>query len=101
MLQLIRRLDGASSKIYIFHMKDTYSISEAQAQLAKLVRDVESGVPVRIRRRDETVAYVLSRERMEGLAETLELLSSPEAIKAIEKDRAGKGRYVAFEKAGL
>ena len=38
-------------------MKDTYSIAEAQAQLAKLVRDVESGVPVRIRRRDETVAY--------------------------------------------
>jgi prevent-host-death family protein len=82
-------------------MKDTYSISEAQAQLAKLVRDVESGVPVRIRRRDETVAYVLSRERMEALAETLEILASPDAMKAIEKDRSGKGRYVALEKAGL
>ena len=82
-------------------MKDTYSIAEAQAQLAKLVRDVESGVPVRIRRRDETVAYVLSRERMEALAETLEVLASPDAMKAIEKDRAGKGRYEALAKAGL
>ena len=82
-------------------MKDTYSISEAQAQLAKLVRDVESGVPVRIQRRDETVAYVLSCERMEALAETLEILASPDAMKAIEKDRAGKGRYVNLGKADL
>ncbi len=82
-------------------MKDTYSIAEAQAQLPRLVRDVESGVPVRIRRRDETVAYVLSRERMEALAETLEILASPDAMEAIEKDRAGKGRYVALEKASL
>lgn len=82
-------------------MKDTYTIAEAQAHLSRLVRDVESGVPVRIRRRDQTVAYVLSRERMEALAETLEILASPDAMRAIEKDRAGKGRYVALEKAGL
>lgn len=77
-------------------VKDTYSIAEAQAQLPKLVRNAESGVPVRIKRRDETVAFVISRERMEALAETLEILASPDAMRAIELDRSGKGRYVAL-----
>lgn len=78
-------------------MKDTYSIAEAQAQLPQLVRNAESGVPVRIKRREETVAYVISRERMEALAETLEILASPDAMRAIERDRAGKGRYVGLD----
>ena len=52
---------------------------------------------MRIKRRDETVAYVLSRERMEALAETLEILANPEAMRAIERDRAGKGRYVDLD----
>jgi prevent-host-death family protein len=78
-------------------MKDTYSIAEAQAHLPRLVRSAESGVPVRIKRRDRTVAYVISRERMEALAETLEVLASADARRAIERDRAGRGRYIALD----
>ena len=52
---------------------------------------------MRVKRRDETVAYVISRERMEALAETLEILASPDAMRAIERDRAGKGRYVDLD----
>lgn len=74
-------------------MKDPYSIAEAQAQLPQLVRNAESGVPVRIKRRDETVAYVISGERMEELAETSEILATPAAMRAIEHDRAGKGCF--------
>jgi prevent-host-death family protein len=78
-------------------MKDTYSIAEARAQLPRLVRDVASGVLIRIRRRSETVAYVISRERIEALAETLEILANSDAMKAIKRDRARRGRYVDLD----
>ena len=49
--------------------------------------------PIAITRHEETVAFLLSRERMEAIVETLELLSNPDALKAIETARRAKGRY--------
>ena len=45
---------------------------------------------VSITRHDETVAFILSRERMEAIAETLEILANPEAMKAIRSHQSGK-----------
>jgi antitoxin YefM len=71
-------------------MKSTYSVTEAQTQLPSLIRRAEKGEPVRIRRRNETVAYLVSRERMEAIVETIELLANPDAMKAIAAHRAGR-----------
>lgn len=73
-------------------MKNTYTISQAQAKLPALVREAADHT-VTITRHDETVAYVLSRERMEGLLETLELLGNPKAMKELRRAVVGKGRY--------
>lgn len=75
-------------------MKSTYTVSQAQAKLPQLLREAEEGAAVSIRRHDETVAYILSRERMEALVETLEILGNPAAMKAIRDHQAGKTRFV-------
>jgi antitoxin YefM len=51
---------------------------------------------VRIRRRNDTVAYLVSRERMEAIVETMELLANPDAMKAIAAHRAGKTKLAAL-----
>ena len=72
-------------------MKTTLSVSEAQAQLPRLVRAKET---ITVRRRDETVAFIVPRERMEALLETMEILSNPAALRAIKRDQSGKGKYL-------
>jgi len=74
--------------------RSTYSVTQAQSQLPLLVRRAESGALVGIARRDETVAYLLSREYLEAIVETLEILANPAAQKAIATHRAGRTRFV-------
>ena len=71
-------------------MSSTYSVAEAQSQLPKLIKQAEEGTPVRIRRRERTVAILLSRERMEAIVETMEILANPAAARAIAEHRAGR-----------
>ncbi len=77
-------------------MKSTYSVTEAQAQLPGLLRQAARGGSVCIRRRNQTVAYLLSRERMEAIVETLEILGNPQAMRAIQAHRSGKMRFVSL-----
>jgi prevent-host-death family protein len=77
-------------------MKSTYSVSEAQAKLPSLLRDPKATF-VPITRHNETVGYLLSKERMEAIVETMELLADPEAMGAIKKARAGKVRYTSLD----
>jgi antitoxin YefM len=71
-------------------MKSTYSVAEAQSHLPKLLKEAEKGEPVCIRRHNEPIAYLLSRERMEAIVETLEILANPEAMRLIRRHQAGK-----------
>jgi antitoxin YefM len=77
-------------------MSSTYSVTEAQTQLPRLIRQAENGEAVRIRRHNDTVAYLVSRERMEAIVETMELLANPVAMKAINAHRAGRVKLVAL-----
>ena len=47
-----------------------------------------------IARHDETVAYLLSRDHLEAIVETMELLANPKARKAIDDHRSGRTRFV-------
>jgi PHD/YefM family antitoxin component YafN of YafNO toxin-antitoxin module len=73
-------------------MSSTYSVTEAQTNLPRLLRDAAER-SIAIRRRDKTVAYLVSSERMEAIAETLEILANPDAMKAIRAHRAGKMKF--------
>ncbi len=72
-------------------MKTTFDIAEAQARLPKLVRFKQT---VSLRKNNETVAFLVPRDRMEALLETMEILANPEAMRAIRRDRSGKGKYL-------
>lgn len=74
-------------------MKNTYNVARAQANFTQLLRQAEQQ-PVAITRHNETVAYILSAERMEAIIETLEIMGTPEAMKAIREHQAGKTRFV-------
>ena len=72
-------------------MKTTFDIAEAQARLPKLVSARQT---MSLRKQGETVAFLVPRERMEALLETMEILANPEAMRAIRRDQSGKGKYL-------
>jgi len=78
-------------------MKSTYSISRAQSNLPRLVRESAEEGAIAITRHNETVAYVVSRERMEAIVETMELLADPEAMQAVRDYEAGKTTFLSLE----
>jgi PHD/YefM family antitoxin component YafN of YafNO toxin-antitoxin module len=80
--------------------RSTYSVTRAQSQLPQLLRQAERGVLVGIARRDETVAYLLSRDYLEAICETMEILANPTAQKAISDHRAGRTRFLPLSALG-
>lgn len=73
-------------------MKNTYSITEAQRDLPRMVRQLRS--PAALTRHDEAVAYVVPREQWEMLLETMELLADKNFTRHLARIEAGKVRYV-------
>ncbi len=77
-------------------MKTTYSVTQAQAKLPALLRECVNGT-ISITKHDKAVAYVISREKMEALLETMEILGNPKAMKALKDAREGKTKYYPLE----
>jgi prevent-host-death family protein len=75
-------------------MSSTYSVTQAQAQLPRLLKDTATEGAIAITRRDETVAYLLSRDRMEAIAETLDLLGETKAMAAIRDYEKGRTKFL-------
>lgn len=73
-------------------MPDTYTIKTAQQKLSALVQEA-SDHPVTITKQGRPVAVLVSIERMEAIAETMELLADPKAMAAIRKHRSGRAGY--------
>ncbi len=77
-------------------MKSVVSVSDAQAQLPKLIR---SENVVGIMRRTELAAFLVPRERMEALLEMLEILADSKAVSALKKFQAGKMKFRPWKQA--
>jgi prevent-host-death family protein len=73
-------------------MPDSYSIKTAQQRFSAVVQEAEDH-PVTITRQGRAVAVMMSIERLEAIAETMEILADPAAMKAINAHRNGKGNY--------
>jgi prevent-host-death family protein len=71
-------------------MKHSYSIAAGQKHFPKAVAASEAGEPVPIERHGETIAYLISKDRFDAMLETMELLSNPDFVSALRKDKAGK-----------
>jgi PHD/YefM family antitoxin component YafN of YafNO toxin-antitoxin module len=71
-------------------VKNTYQIAEAQAQLSALTKRKEI---LTLCRHNEPVSYLVPRERMEAIVETLEILANPQAMKVLRAARRGRLKY--------
>ena len=71
-------------------MKTTVTAAEAKTQFSRLLRQVESGETIAISKRDETVAFLIPRARLEALIETMEVLGNAAAMQAIRRHESGK-----------
>ena len=72
-------------------VKTTFDLAETQARLPRLVRFKQT---LSLRQNDETVAFLVPRDRMEALLETMEILANPAAMRAIRRDQSGKGLHL-------
>ena len=71
---------------------ETTSLAYAKNRLSELVNAVQgTWERVTITKNGRPVAVLMSVEDLEGLTETLEILSDPEAMAAIAEDRSGTG----------
>ena len=64
----------------------TVTVSEAQANLPKLIRQDSFAIA----RDGKVVGVFLSKDRMEALLESMELLANPEFSKALKEHKSGK-----------
>jgi len=73
-------------------VKDTASISELGRNPAAVVRRAQARGSVTVCRNGRVVGFIVSRDRMEAMLETLELMADPKAMQAIRQYESGKTR---------
>jgi prevent-host-death family protein len=73
-------------------MADTYTIKTAQQRFSSVVQEAEDH-PITITRQGRAVAVMMSIDRMEAIAETMEILADPKAMSALRKHREGMATY--------
>ena len=66
----------------------TVTVTEAQANLPKLIRRDSFAIA----RQGKVVGVFLSKDRMEALVESMELLANPKFNKALQEHESGKTR---------
>ena len=70
-------------------MNSTVTITQAQAQFPKLVRELERTGAFTVERHGRVAAFVLAPERMEAIIETMEILANRAAMEAIAEYEKG------------
>ena len=71
-------------------MSSTVTISELQAQTPRIVRETERRGMTAVTRHGRIAAFLISKDRVEAMIETMEILSDAQAMKAIRDFDSGK-----------
>jgi prevent-host-death family protein len=71
-------------------MDSTVTITELQDQAPQVVKRAEKNGSVAVCRHGRTVAFVVSKERMEAILETIEILADKKVMKSIRDYESGK-----------
>ena len=71
-------------------MNSTVTVSELQAQAPKIVRQAERRGMLAVTRHGRVAAFLISRDRVEAMIETMEILSDRQAMRAIQEFEEGK-----------
>jgi prevent-host-death family protein len=78
-------------------MKSTVTTTEAQANLPRLLKQLQKQKSVTITNHGRIAGFLVSKERMEAIIETMEILANPIAMKAIRDYESGavKGKDIS------
>ena len=83
-------IDIPCEKEFYGFVADTCTIKAAQQKFSAVVQEAADH-PVTITKQGKAVAVMMSIERMEAIAETMEILADPKAMAAIRAHREGRG----------
>lgn len=78
-------------------MNSTVTVSELQAQTPRIVRDTERRGMTAVTRHGRVAAFLISKDRVEAMIETMEILSDSKAMKAIHDFESGKTKMKGVE----
>ena len=73
-------------------MKNTVTTTEAQANLPRLLRQLPAKKSLTITSHGRIAGFLVSKDRMEAIIETMEILANPGAMQAIQAFEAGHSR---------
>jgi PHD/YefM family antitoxin component YafN of YafNO toxin-antitoxin module len=71
----------------------TYTVSQAQARLPRLLKEDSFAISVH----GKVKGFYLSKERLEAMIETMELLGNPDFMAALKEHKSGKGKTYTIE----
>jgi prevent-host-death family protein len=71
---------------------EIYTIKTAQQKLSSVIQEAADH-PATITKQGKAVAVIMSIDRMEAIAETMEILADVKAMAAIRAHREGRGKY--------
>ena len=74
-------------------VESTVNVTQAQQQLPRLIKRDSFAIS----RHGKIVGFYLSKDRIEALIETLELMGNPEFLKALKEARSGKTKFYSIE----
>ena len=77
-----------------FTMDSTYSVTHAQTNLPRLIREAAAEGSIAITRHEETVAYLISRGRMDRLWKHSSCSAVPPRWRRCAITRRGKTRFL-------
>jgi PHD/YefM family antitoxin component YafN of YafNO toxin-antitoxin module len=72
------------------------SISQLQADTSGIVKETEREGVRAVARNGKIVAFLVSRDRLESLLESLELQKNKKLMAAVRADRSGKAKAAPF-----
>ncbi len=79
-------------------MKNTYSVTKAQRELPGLLKAVnEEAATYGITVHDDVKAYLVGKERMDSILETLEILANRDAMGALRDYEAGQADFYGLD----
>ncbi len=78
-------------------MKSMVTVSELQAQTPRILKETERRGMTAVTRHGKIAAFLISKDRVEAMIETLEILSDTEAMRAIRQFESGKMKLKPVE----
>jgi PHD/YefM family antitoxin component YafN of YafNO toxin-antitoxin module len=77
--------------------RSTITVAELQSQTPEIMRQTQRRGMLAVTREGQVTAFLVSRDRLMAMIETMELLANPEAMNAVHEFESGKGKFYTVD----